>query len=47
MPDLKFEHVLNTMGWNKADRPNGVVFLRVVYYFDICSERGTASRLID
>jgi len=35
------------MGWNTADRPNGVVFLLVVYYFDICSEHGIASRLSD
>jgi hypothetical protein len=47
MPDLKFKHVLNTMGWNTADMSNGVVFLLVVYYFGICSERGTAARLID
>jgi hypothetical protein len=44
MQDLKSKCVLNTMGWNTADRPNGVVFLLAVYCFDICSEHGTASR---
>jgi hypothetical protein len=47
MADLKLKYILNTMGWNTADRPNGVVFMLVVYYFDICSEHGTASRLSD
>jgi len=46
MPDLKFKYLLNTMGWNTADRPKGVVFL-LVYYYDICPEHGTASRLND
>lgn len=38
---------MNTMGWNTAYRPNGVVFLLLVYYFDICPEHETASRLSD